>query len=75
MSAHVMQLFKEIGSEAAVLLHDLQNSLHSQKTKLTAYAQQQREVSFCLTWKENCFKTSSNCGFSFWKEEFVNIFM
>ncbi|XP_022852560.1 kinesin-like protein KIN-5D [Olea europaea var. sylvestris] len=43
-SSALEELFKEIGSEAAVLLHDLQNSLHSQKTKLTAYAQQQREA-------------------------------
>lgn len=44
--AHVMQLFKGITSEADALLHDLQDSLHSQEKKLTAYAEQQREVCF-----------------------------
>ncbi|CAI9770527.1 unnamed protein product [Fraxinus pennsylvanica] len=43
-SSALEELFKGIGSEADVLLHDLQNNLNSQKTKLTAYAQQQREA-------------------------------
>lgn len=41
----ILQLFKEIATEANSTLHDLQESLHSQETKLTTYAQQQREVS------------------------------
>ena len=41
-----MQLFKGITSEADALLHDLQDSLQSQEKKLTAYAEQQREVDF-----------------------------
>lgn len=44
MLVHVLQLFKGITAEANTLLHDLQDSLHSQESKLTAYAQQQREV-------------------------------
>ncbi|XP_022847001.1 kinesin-like protein KIN-5D [Olea europaea var. sylvestris] len=43
-SSALEELFKGIASEADTLLHDLQNSLHSQKNKLTAYAQQQREA-------------------------------
>ncbi|XP_012838663.1 PREDICTED: 125 kDa kinesin-related protein [Erythranthe guttata] len=38
------ELFEGITSEADSLLHDLQDSLHSQEKKLTAYAQQQREA-------------------------------
>lgn len=38
------QLFKGIASEADSLLNDLQSSLYKQEEKLTAYAQQQREV-------------------------------
>ncbi|XP_057781687.1 kinesin-like protein KIN-5D [Salvia miltiorrhiza] len=38
------ELFKGITSEADALLHDLQDSLHSQEKKLTAYAEQQREA-------------------------------
>lgn len=40
-----LQLFKEIATEADSTLRDLQESLHSQETKLTVYAQQQRDVS------------------------------
>lgn len=39
-----MQLFKGIVTEANNVLRDLQESLHSQETKLTTYAQQQHEV-------------------------------
>ncbi|XP_022849070.1 kinesin-like protein KIN-5D [Olea europaea var. sylvestris] len=42
-SSALEELFKGIGSEAGMLLRDLQNNLRSQKTKLTAYAQHQRE--------------------------------
>lgn len=38
------QLFKGIASEADALLNDLQSGLHNQEEKLTAFAQQQREV-------------------------------
>ncbi|KAL8490056.1 hypothetical protein ACS0TY_025328 [Phlomoides rotata] len=44
MLVHVFQLFKGITFEANSLLNDLQESLHSQESKLTAYAQQQREA-------------------------------
>ncbi|KAB2028453.1 hypothetical protein ES319_D05G100500v1 [Gossypium barbadense] len=37
-------LFKGIASEADALLNDLQSSLYKQEEKLTAFAQQQREV-------------------------------
>lgn len=40
----MIQLFKGIASEADALLNDLQSSLHKQEEKLSAYAQQQREV-------------------------------
>ncbi|KZV56867.1 125 kDa kinesin-related protein, partial [Dorcoceras hygrometricum] len=43
-SSALEELFKGIASEADTLLNDLQNSLHSQENKLTAYAQQQREA-------------------------------
>ncbi|KAL3518285.1 hypothetical protein ACH5RR_020874 [Cinchona calisaya] len=43
-SSALTQLFKSIASEADTLLNDLQNSLHSQESKLTAFAQQQREA-------------------------------
>uniref|UniRef100_A0A5B7A4Y4 Kinesin motor domain-containing protein n=1 Tax=Davidia involucrata TaxID=16924 RepID=A0A5B7A4Y4_DAVIN len=43
-SSTLEDLFKGIASEADALLYDLQNSLHSQEDKLTAYAQQQREA-------------------------------
>lgn len=43
----LLQLFREIASEANKLLNDLQSSLYSQKDKLTAYAHQQREVGIC----------------------------
>ncbi|KAL8493822.1 hypothetical protein ACS0TY_024839 [Phlomoides rotata] len=42
-SSALEELFKGITSEANSLLNDLQESLHSQENKLTAYAQQQRE--------------------------------
>lgn len=38
------QLFKGIASEADALLSDLENSLHKQDEKLSAFSQQQREV-------------------------------
>lgn len=40
----MVQLFKGIASKADTLINELQSSLHSQEEKLTAYAQQQREV-------------------------------
>ncbi|KAH6765604.1 P-loop containing nucleoside triphosphate hydrolases superfamily protein [Perilla frutescens var. hirtella] len=43
-SSTLEEFFKGITSEADTLLHDLQDSLHSQEKKLTAYAQQQREA-------------------------------
>ncbi|KAL2508497.1 P-loop containing nucleoside triphosphate hydrolase superfamily protein [Forsythia ovata] len=43
-SSTLEELFRGITSEADTLLHDLQNSLHSQDNKLTAYAKQQREA-------------------------------
>ncbi|XP_028775847.1 kinesin-like protein KIN-5D [Neltuma alba] len=43
-SSALEDLFKGIASEADSLLNDLQNSLHKQEAKLTAYAQQQREA-------------------------------
>ncbi|KAG8371393.1 hypothetical protein BUALT_Bualt13G0083100 [Buddleja alternifolia] len=43
-SSDLEELFKGITSEADTLLLDLQNSLHSQKNKLTAYAQKQNEA-------------------------------
>ncbi|KAK4492021.1 hypothetical protein RD792_002810 [Penstemon davidsonii] len=43
-SSALEELFKGITSEADTLLNDLQDSLHSQENKLTAYAQQQREA-------------------------------
>ncbi|GMP89151.1 hypothetical protein CsSME_00040843 [Camellia sinensis var. sinensis] len=43
-SSALEDLFKGIASEADILLNDLQNSLHSQEDKLTAYGQQQREA-------------------------------
>lgn len=43
-SSALEELFKGITSEADTLLHDLQDSLHSQEKKLTSYAQQQREA-------------------------------
>ncbi|KAL3850731.1 hypothetical protein ACJIZ3_012613 [Penstemon smallii] len=43
-SSALEELFKGITSEADTLLHDLQDSLHSQENKLTAYALQQREA-------------------------------
>ncbi|PIN10075.1 Kinesin-like protein [Handroanthus impetiginosus] len=43
-SSALEELFSGITSEADTLLHDLQDSLHSQEKKLTAYAQQQREA-------------------------------
>ncbi|KAL8496794.1 hypothetical protein ACS0TY_020464 [Phlomoides rotata] len=43
-SSALEELFKGITSEANSLLNDLQESLHSQENKLTAYAQQQREA-------------------------------
>lgn len=45
ISFFLMQLFKEIASEADTLVNDLQKSLHNQEEKLIAFAQQQREVS------------------------------
>lgn len=41
-----VQLFKGIASEAEKLLDDLQNILYSEESKLSAFAQQQREVRF-----------------------------
>ncbi|CAI9105253.1 OLC1v1004137C1 [Oldenlandia corymbosa var. corymbosa] len=38
------ELFKNIASEADTLLNDLQDSLHSQENKLSAFAEQQREA-------------------------------
>ncbi|KAL0418146.1 UNVERIFIED_CONTAM: Kinesin-like protein KIN-5D [Sesamum radiatum] len=43
-SSALEELFGGITSEADTLLHDLQESLHSQEEKLSAYAQQQREA-------------------------------
>ncbi|KAK6142057.1 hypothetical protein DH2020_013886 [Rehmannia glutinosa] len=43
-SSALEELFKGITSEANTLLRDLQDSLHSQENKLTAYARQQREA-------------------------------
>ncbi|CAA2994236.1 kinesin KIN-5D [Olea europaea subsp. europaea] len=43
-SSALEELFKGIASEADTLLHDLQNSLHCQENKLTAYALQQRDA-------------------------------
>ncbi|KAL2239781.1 kinesin-like protein KIN-5D [Sesamum indicum] len=43
-SSALEELFGGITSEAETLLHDLQESLHSQEEKLSAYAQQQREA-------------------------------
>jgi hypothetical protein len=40
----MIQLFKGVASEADALLNDLQSSLHKQEEKLSAFAQQQREV-------------------------------
>lgn len=40
----MIQLFKGISSEADALLEDLQSNLHKHEEKLSAYAQQQREV-------------------------------
>lgn len=54
----MIQLFKGIASEADALLNDLQNSLHTQEEKLSAYAQQQREVCSWL-----CFWTFTSEGF------------
>ncbi|KAL2239500.1 UNVERIFIED_CONTAM: Kinesin-like protein KIN-5D [Sesamum indicum] len=47
-SSALQELFEGITSEANTLLHDLQDSLHSHENKLTAYAQQQREVQFAV---------------------------
>lgn len=46
------QLFKGIASEADELLNDLQSNLHKQEEKLSAHAQQQREVcnTLFLSW-------------------------
>lgn len=41
---YLFQLFKRIASEADALINDLQCNLHMQEDKLSAYAQQQREV-------------------------------
>lgn len=57
MLVHVLQLFKGITAEANSLLHDLQESLHSQEHKLTAYARQQREVGISFL-TGNCFDVS-----------------
>lgn len=46
----MIQLFKGIASEADALLNDLQSSLHKQEEKLSAYAQQQREVRKLSFW-------------------------
>ncbi|KAH6821999.1 P-loop containing nucleoside triphosphate hydrolases superfamily protein [Perilla frutescens var. hirtella] len=43
-SSVLEELFKGIATEANKTLHDLQESLNSQETKLAAYAQQQREA-------------------------------
>ncbi|KAK4255008.1 hypothetical protein QN277_008071 [Acacia crassicarpa] len=43
-SSALEDLFKGIALEADSLINDLQSSLHKQETKLTAYAQQQREA-------------------------------
>ncbi|KAL8514604.1 hypothetical protein ACS0TY_013627 [Phlomoides rotata] len=43
-SSALEELFKGITSEANSLLNDLQENLHSQENKLTAYAQQQHEA-------------------------------
>ncbi|XP_047976646.1 kinesin-like protein KIN-5D [Salvia hispanica] len=43
-SSDLEKLFKGIVTEANNVLHDLQESLHIQETKLTTYAQQQHEA-------------------------------
>ncbi|CAI9759181.1 unnamed protein product [Fraxinus pennsylvanica] len=43
-SSALEELFRGIASDADTLLHDLQNSLHYQENKLTAYALRQREA-------------------------------
>ncbi|XP_009792660.1 kinesin-like protein KIN-5D isoform X1 [Nicotiana sylvestris] len=43
-SSALGELFKEIASEADILVNDLQKSLHNQEEKLIAFSQQQREA-------------------------------
>lgn len=64
----MLQLFKGITSEADTLLHDLQDSLHSQEKKLTSYAQQQREVGILLT----LFQCSLSYMVSFHKRKVID---
>lgn len=52
MLVNTLQLFKGLVTEANNILHDLQDGLNSQETKLTAYAQKQREVGISnLIWR------------------------
>lgn len=69
----MVQLFKGITSEADALLHDLQDSLHSQERKLTTYADQQREVGFLVNDKWKYFQCHSRLWSLFTQEKQLNL--